>query len=159
MKKLMIIIFAAFVLLNTSCLPDKCCEPPHANIYLFAQRNGIQWLAYPADFTVKNDTITISGIGENAGSIADSLGIKIKYTGPGNYKLLKNQVSYYYTNGHSTPVLSYKLDSLYDNNINIINYDQAANILNGTFNIKFTGINTTDDLSFLGGQFYIPLHK
>jgi hypothetical protein len=114
MKKLILVCAAAFILFNTSCLPDKCCSPPHSDFYLNAQRNGIPWRAYPAVYTFKNDTVTISGVGVNSGSMFDSLAIHIKYAGQGNYKLLKNQGYYYYYVGHSGPVFLYNLDSLYD---------------------------------------------
>jgi hypothetical protein len=159
MKKLIILLFAALALFNTSCLPDKCCEPPQSNFYLSAQKDGTPWNAYPVGYAIKNDTITITGTGVNAGPQLDSLAIRLKYTGPGNYKLLKNQGYYYYYVGHSGPVMLYNLDSLYDNNLNIINYDQTRNIISGTFNLKFAGTNNTTDASFLDGKFYIGLHN
>ena len=159
MKKLMLACAAAIVLFNSSCLPDKCCEPPLANSYINAQRNGIQWSAYPENSAFKNDTLTISGVGENPGPAMDTISFRIKYIGPGKYELLKNQVAYFYTAGHSAPVVSYTLDSSYDNNLNIVSYDQTENMVNGTFNIKFAGTNNTADVSFLDGGFHIVLHN
>ncbi|MDB5136774.1 MAG: hypothetical protein JWP37_3377 [Mucilaginibacter sp.] len=160
MKKLTFIILAAFGLFNQGCHPDKCCSPPQSEMYIIAQKDSVQWLANP-DGTMAHDTINIKGIGVNSTSLQEVLGFQIKYNGAGNYKLVSGQVSFSTTAGHGTPVTNYKLDSLFNNSLNIDNYDQGSNTISGTFNVKFVDPNTDNhkDISFLEGKFNVALHK
>ena len=163
MKNILFFILAVFILLNTACQPENCCEPPHGNFFIIAIKDGVQWDAYPGNNTLHDDTLTISGIGEYPGTFTDTLGIKIKYTGPGDYKLLNNQVFYHSTSGHSAPLSSYKLDSLSNNTLTIGGYDPVANTINGSFSVTFIDSNAPagkpGDISFLDAQFYLALHK
>jgi hypothetical protein len=160
MKKLTFIILATFVLLNQGCQPDKCCSPPHSEMYIIAQKDSVQWFAGP-DGSIAHDTINIKGMGVNSTSLQEVLGFQIKYTGTGNYKLVSGQVFYSTTAGHETPVTNYKPDSLFNNSLTIDNFDQGSNTISGTFNIKFIDPNTNNhkDISFLQGKFNIALHK
>ena len=163
MKNILFFMLAFLVLLNTACQPEKCCEPPRTGSFIIAVKDGLQWDAYPGNNMLHNDTLTITGIGQYPGTFTDTLGIKIKYTGPGDYKLLKNRAFYHSTYGHSAPLNSYKLDSLFNNTITIDGYDPVANTINGSFSIKFVDFNAPagkpGDISFLDAQFYLALHK
>ncbi len=163
MKNILFFILAVFILLNTACQPENCCEPRPPGFYIIAIKDGVGWDGYPGNSTLHGDTLSITGIGQYPGTFTDTLGIRIKYTGPGDYKLLKNQVFYRSTSGHSTPLNSYKPDSLFNNTITIGGYDPVANTINGTFSVKLVDLapppGQPGDISFLDAQFYLALHK
>ena len=163
MKNILFFILAVFILLNTACQPEKCCEPPHPGFFILAIKDGVQWDAYPGNNTLHDDTLTITGIGEYPGTFTDTLGIQVKYKGPGDYKLLKNQVFYHSSAGNSAPLNSYKPDSLFNNTLTIGGYDTVANTIHGSFSVKFVNLNPPPgqpgDISFLDAQYYLALHK
>ena len=163
MKNILFFIFASFVLLNTACQPENCCEPPHGNFFIIAFKDNVQWTGYPGDNTLHGDTLIITGIGINPGTVRDTLGIRVKYTGPGDYKLLKSQVSYHSSAGYNAPLNSYKLDSLANNTLTIGGYDPVTNTIHGSFSVTFIDPNAAagqpGDISFLDAQFYLALHK
>jgi hypothetical protein len=163
MKNLLFIVFTAFTLLNTACSPGKVPTPPVLNMFINAKRNDTLWNAFPGNNTLSNDTITIKAIGINEVPFQDTLNVRLKYTGTGAYQLVKSQVSYHSWAGGTAPVNKYTLDTLYANTLTISAYDQTASTIKGSFNIKFIDFNAPSykpgDISFLGGQFYIALHK
>ncbi|MDB5122914.1 MAG: hypothetical protein JWP94_1043 [Mucilaginibacter sp.] len=163
MKNFLFIVFTAFTLLNTACSPGKVPVPPVINMFINAKRNDTLWNAFPGNNTFRNDTITIKAIGINQAPFQDTLNVRVRYTGTGDYKLVKSQVSYHSRAGGTAPVDKYTLDTLYANTLTITAYDQTAVTMKGTFNIKFVDFKAPSykpaDISFLGGQFYIALHK
>jgi hypothetical protein len=160
MKNLVFIVLAAFVLLDTACHPDNCCVPPGSTVYMRAQKDSVQWEADPSTSTIRNDTITIIGKTDKPGALQETLGIKIKYNGLGNYNLHNDEAFYYTTAGQSTPVVSHKLDSLFANSVNIFFYDPGSGTIVGSFNMKFiSSPSSLKDIAFLQGSFEVPLHK
>src|SRR5471032_693932 len=134
MKNFVYFALSYFVLLNTACQPDKCCVPPESQVYIRAQKDSVSWEANPANTTVQNDTITIVGTTNNPAALQETLMIKVKYTGLGNYNLVNDQAVYYTTAGQSAPIVTHKLDSLFANSLNIFFY-APGNIV-GSFNLK-----------------------
>lgn len=157
MKKFIFSTLTAFVLLNTACRPGNCCVPPGSTVYMRAQKDSVLWEADPSA-TVSNDTITLIGRTAKPGALLETLVIKIKYHGLGDYNITNDQALYYTTAGQSTPIVKHELDSLFSNTLNVFFY-APGNIV-GSFNLKF--INTSPslkDIPFLEGRFEIPLHK
>jgi len=158
MKTITCLALSCFLLLTTACHPDKCCVPPGSQNYIRAQKDSVLWDADPANTTVNNDTVTIVGKTNKPGTLQETLVIRVKYNGLGNYNLTNGQAVYYTTAGQSAPVVKHDIDTLFANSLNIFFY-APGNIV-GSFNLKF--INTppsTKDIAFLEGRFEIPLHK
>lgn len=158
MKTLIYFALSCFVLLNTGCHPDKCCVPPQSQVYLKAQKDSVLWNASPANTTIQNDTVTIVGTTNNPGALLETLVIKVKYNGLGNYNLTNGQAVYYTTAGQSAPIIKHDIDTLFSNSLNIFFY-APGNIV-GSFNLKFiNNPSSAKDIAFLQGAFEIPLHK
>jgi hypothetical protein len=158
------IFITAFVLLNASCSRNNgCYAPPVSSLFINAKRNDTLWIAFPGNNTLRNDSITIKAIGITQVPFQDTLGIRIKYTGPGDYILTKSLVYYHSVSGPGASLNNYTLDTLYANTLTISAYDQMSATIKGSFNIKFVDFNAPSykpgDIGFLGGQFYIALRK
>jgi len=162
MKNFTFILFAALSI--ASCNPNNgCYAPPASSLFINAKRNDTLWSAIPGNSTLRNDTITIKAAGIDRTLFRDTLGIRIKYIGTGVYTLTKSQVSYHSVAVNSAAINNYTLDTLYANSLTITAFDQMSATIKGSFNIKFIDLNASPgkpgDISFLGGQYYIALHK
>lgn len=166
MKKLIVILFSVIVLIDLSCKRDKCCIPPQPSSHMTAEKNGAGWYTFDvisklsetkslAIYAVSGDE-TPSGFAK-----ADSLNFLISYTNTGSYNLHGNQAFYaIFNNGVTT---SYRLDTTYNNVLNITGYEKLRNPattnpdqikITGTFNVKFIDPKNPTGISFLNGNFY-----
>ena len=173
MKKLM--YFVLFVtMLSVSCKPiiRYCCDVAQPSAVMTAQKNGVLW--NPGG--VKGILSPIDSLTIDATSIQlqtypliklDSLTIKIAYTSTGDYKLAGSQVFYATFNQNGT-LNSYKLDTTFNNVINITSYQTLDNPyttnpneieIKGTFNIKFIDPNNPAGISFSNGNFYVIMNQ
>ena len=166
MKKLIAIAFSVIVLFSLSCRPDKCCVPPEPSSKMTAEKNGAQWYTFDVIGKLsQTNSLTIYAI---SGEIipggfakADSLNFSISYTSKGSYNLHSDQVSYAVFNKVDTS--SYKLDTTYNNVLNITGYETLHNPattnpdpikITGTFNIKLVDPKNPTGIRFLNGDFY-----
>lgn len=170
MKKLIIIVFSAIVLFNLSCLPDKCCHPPQPSSAMTAEKNGEPWTTRYVKGTISDlDTITISALNIETMTDTirklDSLNIRIRYNGKGSYDLHANQV--FYATFTKSSVNSFKIDTSFNNRLNITNYQIFENSgpspnqikITGTFIIKFIDPTNPVGISFLNGNFYTIMNQ
>ncbi len=166
MKKLILILFSVLVLFHLSCIPEKCCMPPQPSAHIMAEKNGVSW----SSFYVKASISNLDSLGLTASATTDSiypigkldsLNIKISYTGNHTYSLHSNQV--FYATFRKGVTKSYKLDTTYNNVLNISGYEILHNPatlnpdpikITGTFDLKFTDPENPAGISFTNGNFY-----
>lgn len=166
MKKLIVVLFSVIVLFNLSCKPDKCCIPPQPSSHMTAEKNGAVWHTFDVIGKLSaTNSLTIYAIsGDETPSgfaKADSLNFLISYTSKGSYSLHGNQV--FYATFNNGTVTNYRLDTAYNNVLNITGYETLHNPattnpdpikITGAFNIKFVDPKSPAGISFLNGNFY-----
>ena len=170
-KYIMVLLLAALISFLYAC---HCCLPPVPapveGIYI--KHNGnIIWNGTLVD-TIKNDTITLYGVGDY-----DKIKIKF-YLNPAITQpvfvfaqpyipyLVKNYQAMYYLPDNATHnTFIYKLDSTAVNTLGIA-YGPQTNWLTGNFNLLFkltnpTGNNNFDTtrVNFSNGIFTLKLHN
>jgi hypothetical protein len=166
MKKLIAIVVSIIVLFSLSCRHDKCCVPPEPSSKMTAEKNGAYWNTF--DVIGKLSATNFLTIYAISGDViptgfakADSLNFSITYTNQGSYNLHSDQVFYGVFNKGVTT--SYKLDTTYNNVLNITGYQTLHNPattnpdpikITGTFNIKLVDPKNPAGISFLNGDFY-----
>jgi len=171
MKKLVLILFSVFVLFHLSCIPEKCCMSPQPSSHIMAEKNGVSWASFYVRATITNlDSLSVAA-SATTDSIypigkLDSLNIKILYTGNSTYSLRSRQ-AFYATFTHGI-TKSYKLDTTYNNVLNITGYETLHNPattnpdpikVTGTFDLKFTDPNNPAGIHFSNGNFYTLLNQ
>jgi hypothetical protein len=174
MKKLVYLIAGA-MLFSISCKPDLnryCCDVAQRAAEITAQKNGELWAPSAVKGTLSNiDSLSIyaTGITASLGTITklDSMAVKIAYISPGLYKLNSNQVFYATFNPDGT-LNSYKLDTTFNNVINISGYQVLDNPattnpnevkFTGTFSIKFVDPKNPAGISFSNGSFFAIMNQ
>jgi hypothetical protein len=169
MKKLLLVLIVACLILNTNCTKVKavkelplCCilpAPPFS-----AQKNGASWIATSYSAAIIQDSLKIIGYTNDT----EVLGITIKYNGTGQYNLTGNQVYYHNTTSPLVPLINlsnYVLDNTAVNTFSIFTYDSSTSTVSGTFSInliKTYGAPNTgfpQNLNFLKGNFKLLLAK
>ena len=165
MKKNLLIFLWLSALFFAACGRKDCCSPPpNSAPFLTAEKSGSAWEVSPATETYSKDTIKVYGSNYKTNP-EEIFGFLLKVNGEGSYTLKGNQGFYYNTVGRDVSVSGYKLDDTFDNTVKIIHYDVNANMMEGTFQIKFvkTYDNPTgtypDKIAFLNGKFKVALHK
>jgi len=167
MKKLFYLILS-ITLLTTACKPDRlCCVLPSNGTAITAQRNGVLW--NPQYFTGVRSNINLitfaaaSLTGNTTSSNkTDSLNIQIAdVDGKNIYKLKSSQV-FYATYDPSGAATIFKLDTTYNNVLNVTGYDVLVNNatlnpneinIKATFDLKFIDPNNAAGISFTNGSF------
>src|SRR5579872_7151438 len=131
MKKFTLLIFSPLLMVFYGCvIPHNCCDVAHKWADITALRNGIAWNPQYVNGTMTDlDSLKIAALDGTVAGVnfvkTDTLNIKVSYIGTGNYKLTAKQVFYAtYTNGVST---SYKMDTPYNNVLNITSYQSFEN--------------------------------
>jgi hypothetical protein len=164
MRKILYFILG-LSLLAVSCIKPNGCDPAQMTAAITAQRNGVSWRPLFVKGTLSAaDSLTLSATSGSANSglynKVDSLAFTFFCTGTGNYKLSSNQV--FYATFASTGLNKYKIDTTYNNALNITGYQSLDNAstmnpnqikITGTFNIKFIDPNNSAGISFSGGTF------
>jgi hypothetical protein len=150
------------LLLFAACSKRKdCCVLPKNDRYITASKNNKDWAASPSLSTMISDTIGIFGSNFST-QLEETITMQFKLTGTGKYTLKGRQALYYNTVGRDAITSEYQLDDTYDNTVNVLEIDQSANVITGTFNLKFKHIypaDRSDNLQFLNGKFKVALHK
>ncbi len=164
MRRSIFVLFALSSLLLSNCSRSNeiplCCVIPDRGYSIIAQRNGTNWVSASYTATLVQDSLKIT-----AGSDYENINIKIKITGAGQYALTGNQVLYHNTSAQGSILTNYILDNTLASSFNVISYNQAANIIEGSLNItlvktyEVTGISYPSNLSFLNGNFRLQLAK
>jgi len=167
MKTLAYLIILGAALLLASCSKKPlCCVPPRPSSGMTAEKNGVHWNTNDVvSKRSETNSLTIYAISGDVipGGFAkaDSLNFLISYTNLGSYPLHGSQVFYDIFNKGDTT--SYKLDTTYNNVLNITGYEVLHNPattnpdpikITGTFNIKFVDPKNPTGISFLNGNFY-----
>jgi hypothetical protein len=164
MKNLIPVILGASLFI-VSCTKPNGCDPAQMTAQITAQRNGVLWRPLFVKGSLSAaDSLTLSAASASTNSglytRVDSLSIKFLCTGIGNYKLHDNQV--FYATFTNTVLNNYKIDTTYNNALNITGYQSLNNSsmmnpnqirITGTFNVKFIDPNNPAGISFSGGAF------
>ena len=170
MKKFIYLI-CIVVLFAYGCKRERnCCVLPQRSSGMTAERNDASWSPAGVSGTLTDNSYILA-----AGSFSvlnslytkiDSLNIQIPSgAAVGTYKLSGSQVYYgtFGTNGTATP---YKLDTTFNNVLNITSYTEMSNQyaldqnyveIKGTFNLKFIDPSNTSGTSFSNGSFFTIL--
>lgn len=158
MKKILSTLFILCAVLTFSCTKDN---PPHA-LFLGATLNNKNWIAQPStSYFANRDSLQINGLYTSSDQ---SLVMKIRFNGVGNYTLSGDQASFnifLLSGGVSAPIASYKLDTTQTNTMSITQYNIKTNIATGKFQIYLVktqgGASYDNKLSFTNGSFWIQL--
>jgi hypothetical protein len=163
MKKYLLILLSATVLIMASCAKRKdCCVLPKRDEFIIAEKSGVQWEGVPTTTVFSQDTINVYA-GNFKTGLEENFGFLIKVGSTGSYTLKGNQAYYFNTVGRDVSVSGYKLDDTFTNKITITSFDKITKTITGTFQIKFikTYDNPTgsypDKVSFLNGKFKAAL--
>ncbi|MET3977530.1 hypothetical protein ABIB62_000096 [Mucilaginibacter sp. UYP25] len=160
MKKFTFIALGFFALLLSSCLKndDNCCRTSYQQ-YFVAEKNGLSVYAEPYSAKVGTDSISILGLGRDAG-----IKMHIKYTGKGTYALTGNQARYYQLIGKDT-VSRYNAGVAGGSSLIVTDVDSTQHVIAGTFTLKFkrkfpvTSSIYADSVKFTKGNFLIYLPR
>jgi hypothetical protein len=146
-----LILFIAII--TVSCKRDQNVGmAANPTAVMTAQKNNVLWNPY-METIISNDTMTINAksISYNAtvtpsiATVLDTMSIQVPYKGVGAYQLRSSQVIYRVYNNDGT-VSNYKLDTTFNNVLNITAYKDLHNPatlnpdefeITGTFNLKF----------------------
>ncbi|MBS1501875.1 MAG: hypothetical protein JST32_07425, partial [Bacteroidetes bacterium] len=129
MKNLIPLIMAASLLL-ASCTKPGGCDPAQMTTEMTAQKNGVLWRPLFVKSSLSPaDSLFLSATGGSANlgnyNKADSLTFRLLCTGIGSYKLHGNQV--FYATFTGSALNSYKIDTTYNNVLNITGYRAGDN--------------------------------
>lgn len=163
MKRSLLLLLSATVLIFAGCAKKECCVFPPAPNFILAQKNSVEWKGDPSDSVIQGDTILVTGNYNNAGQ-EEVLGFKLVYDGLGYYTLKNNEGHYHVTKG-GTRVSTYALSPRHPNTVTVFAYNESEKILQGYFELKFVKIYNApaqtqpDSISFLSGKFKVALHN
>jgi len=172
MKRLTLLIFSLLLIVFYGCtIPHNCCDVAHKWAEITALRNGVAWNPQYANGTLTDlDSLKIAAMDGTVTGVnfvkTDTLNIKVSYIGTGTYQLNNNKVFYAtFTNGATT---RYKIDTTYNNVLNITSYQRFDNPgssvpndieLKGTFDIKFIDPNNPAGISISNATFYAIMQR
>jgi hypothetical protein len=163
MKNLTLVILGISLFI-VSCKPNGC-DPAQMSAQITAQRNGAIWRpAFVKGSLNAADSLTLSATSASTNSSGytkvDSLVFTVFCSGTGSYKLHDNQV--FYATFTNNGLNEYKIDTTYNNALNITGYQSLNNSspmnpnqikITGTFDIKFIDPNNPAGISFSNGTF------
>jgi len=164
MKRIVITTIAAFALFASSCKKEN---QPH-DLFIGATLKNTNWLAEPStSYFANRDSLQINGLYTNSDQSLvkndQSLVMKIRLNGIGNYTLTDDQASFSISSiygGISVPVVSYyKLDATQTNNLSITSLNIKTNIATGNFQVHFVKTSGSGDntLNLTNGSFWIQI--
>ncbi|MGZ3814217.1 MAG: DUF6252 family protein [Mucilaginibacter sp.] len=172
MKKSTCLIFSLLLAVFYGCtIPHYCCDLAKRWAEITALKNGVMWNPQYVNGTLSEiDSLKISAMNGTVTSATfnktDTLNIKVSYIGTGTYQLNNNKVFYAtFANGITT---RYKIDSSYNNVLNITSYQRFDNPgstvpndveLKGTFDIKFIDPNNPAGISISNATFYAIIQR
>ena len=129
MKKTLVALILAIVAF--SCDDDNETTPDD---FIVARKNGVTWEGHTEmvfDQNNNSDTLYIFGIG-----IDETLVMRIKFEGLGNYSLEKSHGTYYTTLGGDVLTSEYQTEGgNYIGGVKITRYDKDARIVEGNFGV------------------------
>jgi hypothetical protein len=163
MKKCLLVFLTALPFFFSACAKKDCCVIQEIKDFIIADKNGIKWSITPVNSNITGDTTTIAG-NQTTGDLEESIGIKLSIGGVGYYPL-KNHQGYYIIKKSGTITQKYALSPTHLNSVTIISINQADQIIQGFFDLKFIKTYDSqpgakaDSVSFLDGKFKVALHN
>ena len=153
MKKLtqVLVLFVATFYGIISCQKDDNIEESD---FISASINDMKWNGTPEiSINRDNDSLILLGYGHE-----QTIFIKVKFKGEGNYNLENSRANYYTTFGGDVITSLYTLDSNSSSYLKITEYDSERNILEGDFELSLlkewsNPENNIDIKNFKNGQF------
>ena len=171
MKKIICLIYF-ITLLAYGCKPDRdCCMVAQRPSGMTAVKNGATWSPLGVSGVLGDDSYTIAAGSFTSSSSTytkiDSLNIQIATAATvESYKLSGSQVYYALFGASGTISTIYKLDTTFNNVLNITSYKEMDNQyaidqnyveIKGTFNIKFIDPSNASGISFSNGSFFTTI--
>jgi len=171
MKKLTYLI-CTIILLTYGCKPNRdCCVLPQKPSGITADKNGASWAPSGVTGTLVDENFTLAaGSFSSSGSTyakIDSLNIQLTFNGTiGSYKLSGKQGYYAVFGNNGAVTTSYKLDTTFNNVLNVTSYKEMDNtnaidqnyvLIKGTFSLKFIDPANASGISFSNGTFFTTI--
>jgi hypothetical protein len=172
MKKILYLISTLASVSMYSCVGHHdCCDVAQRWAEITALKNGVAWSPqYVNGVMTDLDSLKIAAMSGTVAAAtfnkADTLNIKVSYIGTGTYQLNNNRVFYAtFANGTTT---RFKLDTTYNNVLNITSYQQLDNPattvpndieVKGTFDIRFIDPNNAAGISISNATFYAVIPR
>jgi len=171
MKKLVYLI-AAVILLSVSCKPDRdCCIVANPSSGLSAEKNGAAWKPQFLLGSLGINTFSISAsslvIKGDSAIKADSLHIQVPDIQSVEINKLQSSQVFYATYSGNVPTV-YKLDTTFNNTLNITSYQVLVNNattnpnlveVKGTFNLKFIDPANPAGISISASSFFTTMSQ
>lgn len=159
MKKLILITIVCLAALTFSCTKERplCCAMPDSP-YIYAVKNNVNWQGAPLAEKITNDSIAIIG-----SQTKERLILRIKTKLEGTYTLTGNQGNYFTTVGQDVITSEYFLDDAATNTVTISKYDNAKDLITGTYSVTLKKATRFSDpaipatVKFLNGKFMIRI--
>jgi hypothetical protein len=132
MKKNLLVILTLALLISACSKGTKvCCDvSPFPDYYVFALKADTNWLKTPYTFSY-NDSLLIASNGRD-----EVLSMVIKFNGKGTYPLTAKNAQFYLTTGGDVIACQYRADPETQGSLTITDYNQAAGMITGTYNVR-----------------------